>query len=127
MLNLDNNLKMAIAGRHVVTLLAVLLTVVTVVCSAAGNQSSISDDEPAPYIPPGGHECTGHVRSCQNGVLLPVWRPVHNISMADKAGRAFVYLLALCYLFLGVSIIADRFMASIEVITSNEREVTVLR
>ncbi|PIO70278.1 hypothetical protein TELCIR_07878, partial [Teladorsagia circumcincta] len=37
--------------------------------------------------------------------------------------RAAVYLIALFYMFFGVSIVADRFMAAIEVITSQEREV----
>uniref|UniRef100_A0A914QE82 Calx-beta domain-containing protein n=1 Tax=Panagrolaimus davidi TaxID=227884 RepID=A0A914QE82_9BILA len=37
--------------------------------------------------------------------------------------RAFVYLLALGYLFFGVSIVADRFMSAIEVITSQEKVV----
>uniref|UniRef100_A0A1I7SJR2 Na_Ca_ex domain-containing protein n=2 Tax=Bursaphelenchus xylophilus TaxID=6326 RepID=A0A1I7SJR2_BURXY len=39
--------------------------------------------------------------------------------------RAAIYLLAMIYLFMGVSIVADRFMAAIEVITSHEREVVV--
>ncbi|NXO83165.1 NAC2 protein, partial [Sitta europaea] len=41
--------------------------------------------------------------------------------------RAIVYFVAMMYLFLGVSIIADRFMASIEVITSREKEITVTK
>ena len=51
--------------------------------------------------------------------------PQNNLSAGDKAARAIVYFCSLGFLFLGVSIIADRFMASIEVITSKEREVTV--
>jgi len=81
----------------------------------------------APYVPPGGRECTSVVRACRDGMLLPTWQPIGNISALDKAGRAIVYMLALFYLFLGVSIIADRFMAAIEVITSTEREVTIVR
>ncbi|XP_062850934.1 sodium/calcium exchanger 3 isoform X3 [Trichomycterus rosablanca] len=41
--------------------------------------------------------------------------------------RVIVYFVALIYMFLGVSIIADRFMAAIEVITSQEREIVVKR
>ncbi|VDP13962.1 unnamed protein product [Heligmosomoides polygyrus] len=37
--------------------------------------------------------------------------------------RAAIYLIALFYMFFGVSIVSDRFMAAIEVITSQEREV----
>uniref|UniRef100_A0A7N6APY2 Calx-beta domain-containing protein n=1 Tax=Anabas testudineus TaxID=64144 RepID=A0A7N6APY2_ANATE len=61
---------------------------------------------------------------CSRGVLLPVWEPV-NPSFGDKVARATVYFVALAYMFLGVSIIADRFMASIEVITSQEKEITI--
>ncbi|KAJ7984069.1 hypothetical protein DPEC_G00366100 [Dallia pectoralis] len=39
-------------------------------------------------------------------------------SMGDKVARVIVYAVAMIYMFLGVSIIADRFMAAIEVITS---------
>ncbi|CAL8367614.1 unnamed protein product [Gadus morhua 'NCC'] len=61
---------------------------------------------------------------CSRGVLLPVWEP-RNPSSGDKVARATVYFVALVYMFLGVSIVADRFMASIEVITSQEKEITI--
>lgn len=72
---------------------------------------------------------TAEPRVCKQGVFLPVWPPatVDDLSIAEKAGRAIVYFVALLYLFLGVSIIADRFMASIEVITSKEKEITVTK
>ncbi|NWW89443.1 NAC2 protein, partial [Rhynochetos jubatus] len=69
--------------------------------------------------------CQGSNR-CQPGVLLPVWQPA-DPSPGDKAARAVVYFVAMMYMFLGVSIIADRFMASIEVITSKEKEITVTK
>ncbi|XP_074872274.1 sodium/calcium exchanger 2 isoform X2 [Carettochelys insculpta] len=69
--------------------------------------------------------CQGSNR-CHPGVLLPVWQP-DNPSFGDKAARAIVYFVAMMYMFLGVSIIADRFMASIEVITSKEKEITVTK
>ncbi|XP_036167299.1 sodium/calcium exchanger 3 isoform X3 [Myotis myotis] len=61
---------------------------------------------------------------CKEGVILPIWYP-ENPSLGDKIARVIVYFVALIYMFLGVSIIADRFMASIEVITSQEKEVTI--
>ncbi|XP_051723912.1 sodium/calcium exchanger 1b isoform X2 [Ctenopharyngodon idella] len=67
--------------------------------------------------------CGGTV-TCSPGVILPVWEPP-NPSFGDKVARATVYFVALVYMFLGVSIIADRFMASIEVITSQEKEITI--
>ncbi|XP_075964641.1 sodium/calcium exchanger 3 isoform X8 [Anarhichas minor] len=47
--------------------------------------------------------------------------------MGDKIARVIVYFVAMIYMFLGVSIIADRFMAAIEVITSQERELVIKR
>ncbi|XP_005988888.1 solute carrier family 8 member 4a [Latimeria chalumnae] len=61
---------------------------------------------------------------CDRGVILPVWLP-QNPSVGDKVARAIVYFVALIYMFLGMSIVADRFMASIEVITSQEKEITI--
>ncbi|XP_064185188.1 sodium/calcium exchanger 1-like [Anguilla rostrata] len=61
---------------------------------------------------------------CSVGVVLPVWNP-QNPSVGDKVARAIVYFVALIYMFLGMSIIADRFMSSIEVITSQEKEITI--
>ncbi|XP_037069863.1 sodium/calcium exchanger 3-like isoform X1 [Pollicipes pollicipes] len=62
---------------------------------------------------------------CTDGLILSVWEPQDNLSGGDVFARALVYFLTLIYLFIGVSIVADRFMASIEVITSKEKEVTV--
>ncbi|XP_055082317.1 sodium/calcium exchanger 2-like isoform X1 [Periophthalmus magnuspinnatus] len=73
----------------------------------------------------GKRTCTGKV-VCKPGILLPVWLPL-NPPVGEQAGRAIVYFLSLMYIFLGVSIIADRFMASIEVITSQEKEVTITK
>ena len=69
---------------------------------------------------------TDEPRVCSRGVILPLWQPGDTslLTTADTAGRAIVFFIVLVYLFLGVSIIADRFMASIEVITSKEKEIT---
>ncbi|KAJ8007811.1 hypothetical protein DPEC_G00098060 [Dallia pectoralis] len=68
--------------------------------------------------------CTATGDPCQEGVVLPIWNP-QNPSVGDKVARAIVYFVALIYMFLGMSIIADRFMSSIEVITSQEKEITI--
>ncbi|KAM6933948.1 sodium/calcium exchanger 2b [Xenentodon cancila] len=64
------------------------------------------------------------VTVCKPGILLPVWKP-DKPALGYQVARAVVYFVSLMYMFLGVSIIADRFMASIEVITSQEKEVTI--
>lgn len=67
--------------------------------------------------------CEGRT-NCIEGVILPIWKP-ENPTFTERLARATVYFVALVYMFLGVSIIADRFMASIEVITSQERKITI--
>lgn len=61
-------------------------------------------------------------RSPQEGLIVPLWQPQYGISLGDRIARAVVYFIVLIYLFMGVAIISDRFMASIEVITSQKRE-----
>ncbi|KAM9477873.1 sodium/calcium exchanger 3 isoform 2-T2 [Clarias gariepinus] len=70
--------------------------------------------------------CSEETSKCKPGILLPIWYP-ENPSTGDKMARVIVYFVAMIYMFLGVSIIADRFMAAIEVITSQEREIVVKR
>ncbi len=70
------------------------------------------------------HTCSKIRTNCTaDGLIIPLWRPQQGISIGDRISRAIVYLLALIYLFIGVAIISDRFMASIEVITSQKREI----
>ncbi|CAH1792467.1 unnamed protein product [Owenia fusiformis] len=69
-------------------------------------------------------KCTMDVEKCKKGLVIPLWEPAV-MSAGDQAARAIVYFSALLFTFLGVSIIADRFMASIEVITSKERTVKI--
>jgi len=70
-------------------------------------------------------ECNRDASPCKEGLFIPMWKPQGDLSAGDKAARAIVYMLAMIYFFLGVSIVADRFMASIEVITSQDKEVVV--
>lgn len=63
---------------------------------------------------------------CKDGLILRAW-PIENITYGDRFARGMVYFLVMCYLFLGVSIVSDRFMAAIEKITAIEKEVTVRR
>lgn len=63
--------------------------------------------------------------TCVDGMLLPVWRPLGPLTLGDRIARGLAYFLMMCYLFLGVSIVSDRFMSAIERITANEKEVKV--
>ena len=61
----------------------------------------------------------------EDGLMFKVWMPQIGISIGDRFARGAAYFFALAYLFIGVSIVSDRFMAAIEVITSKEKEVKV--
>ncbi|KAK6477714.1 sodium/calcium exchanger 1-like [Huso huso] len=87
-------------------------------------RSEASEGETSPVKPVSNETCLRQKSTCMDGVVLPVWNP-QNPSVGDKVARAIVYFVALIYMFLGMSIIADRFMSSIEVITSQEKEITI--
>lgn len=90
--------------------------------SAGGSKSNLDAD--TSFNETSEQETCGGSFECKEGVILPIWTPV-NPSFGDKLARATVYFVGLFYMFLGVSIVADRFMASIEVITSQEKEITI--
>ncbi|CAK6960753.1 sodium/calcium exchanger 1b [Scomber scombrus] len=102
---------------------ALRLAVVTVFLLLNLHPSLASAPPEVSAVPANKTECS-KAEPCARGVMLPIWEP-QNPSFGDKVARATVYFVALVYMFLGVSIIADRFMASIEVITSQEKEITI--
>ena len=69
------------------------------------------------------HSCPGIGKiECKDGIMIPAWlTPGNATGTALTAAKAFVYIIAMFFMFLGISIISDRFMASIEIITSQER------
>ncbi|KAM9348938.1 sodium/calcium exchanger 2-like [Symphorus nematophorus] len=113
---------MGLFPTHLPSLLFLLLSLLLLAqpcASGPGQQPQSSGNTTRPS----NRTCSGK-SVCKPGVLLPVWMPVKP-PFGERLGRAIVYFLSLVYMFLGVSIVADRFMASIEVITSQEREVTI--
>ncbi|KAI6199249.1 hypothetical protein M3Y96_00606600 [Aphelenchoides besseyi] len=76
-------------------------------------------------IPHGPNFCPG-TKQCVDGLLLSTWKPL-NVPLSTRLVRAAVYMIAMCYLFFGVSIVSDRFMAAIEVITSQEKAVEITK
>merc|ERR1719381_216536 len=47
------------------------------------------------------------------------------MSMGDRFGRGLLYIALMIYLFIGVAIASDKFMESIEMITAQEKEVSI--
>ncbi|PIC25830.1 hypothetical protein B9Z55_018610 [Caenorhabditis nigoni] len=66
-------------------------------------------------------------RNCIDGLVVPIWRPFLDLTTGDRVLRGVLYFFVIAYMFLGISIVADRFMSSIEVITSMERTIVVKR
>ncbi|KAM6960982.1 sodium/calcium exchanger 3 [Aplochiton taeniatus] len=92
---------------------------------AAASLCAEARTTPSPSLAANNDTC-GENTKCMPGIILPIWYP-EDPSMGDKVARVIVYFVAMIYMFLGVSIIADRFMAAIEVITSQEKEITIKR
>ncbi|KAI6229995.1 hypothetical protein M3Y99_01107900 [Aphelenchoides fujianensis] len=99
------------------------ITTVRAVFNVGQNHSTqVFPTTPTPRDP---GVCPG-AKPCKDGLLLPVWTPV-DVPLSTRIVRAAVYMAAMCYLFFGVSIVSDRFMAAIEVITSQERPVEITK
>jgi len=67
--------------------------------------------------------------SCKDGLIIPIWKASGpdglDYSTADRIYRGGIYIVIMIYLFIGVAIVCDKFMESIEMITAQEKEVRV--
>jgi len=63
--------------------------------------------------------------NCEDGLIIPLWEGTNNMSLGDRFGRGLLYAVLMIYLFIGVAIASDKFMESIEMITAQEKEVSV--
>jgi hypothetical protein len=65
----------------------------------------------------GGTNCSAAdaTRNCVDGMVVPIWKPFLDLGVTERVLRGILYFFSIAYLFLGVSIVADRFMSSIEV------------
>jgi len=95
------------------------LLVLLLVATCAYAQEAEADEETAvdSGIPEGVN--------CGDGLLIPIWRPFDNLSGGDRFGRGILYGILMIWLFIGVAIVSDKFMESIETITAQEKEVTI--
>lgn len=102
------------------------IIVACVLCSCAVTSQAKREHNPLLALNRCDPQRLNSPRVCKDGTILWAWSPKNSsaLSGTEMTGRAILYLIAMLYLFLGVSIIADRFMASIEVITSKEKEIT---
>lgn len=67
--------------------------------------------------------------SCKDGLIIPIWKASgpdqYDYSTGDRIYRGGIYIVIMIYLFIGVAIVCDKFMESIEMITAQEKEVRV--
>jgi len=63
--------------------------------------------------------------NCDDGLIIPIWKGHESLSAGDRFGRGLLYIVLMLYLFIGVAIVSDKFMESIESITAQEKEVSV--
>lgn len=104
----------------------VLFAAVASAQEVAGEGDQVEAADPTVEAPVEKAPCKATGTPCKNGVVLPVWRPDGmTLGGGDKAARAVVYFAGMIFLFLGISIIADKFMSAIETITSQEKDVKV--
>ncbi|CAG9532090.1 unnamed protein product [Cercopithifilaria johnstoni] len=73
------------------------------------------------------HTKINAITNCVDGLIIPIWRPFQHLTIGNRIFRGIIFFFIIVYVFLGVSIVADRFMSSIEVITSKERTVRIKR
>jgi len=105
--------------RHFSIYFLTILTLYALSCYASNITTS------KPKVDDGVCSNIGDI-SCKDGIILPAWKTSGNSKgKALIAAQAFVYLMAMFFMFLGISIISDRFMASIEIITSQEKDITI--
>lgn len=122
-------MEVVLSNRYILRLGIFLL--LTVILSEFAFVEVLAQTSFSPIVPTTPNttqekNCSRKAGPCEKGVILPLWEPIGDeLSAGDKAARATVYFVAMLYMFLGVSIVADRFMASIEVITSLEKEIVV--
>jgi len=67
--------------------------------------------------------------NCNDGLLIPLWKGGGpngvEFSMPERFGRGLIYIVLMLYLFIGVAIVSDKFMESIEAITAAEKELSI--
>merc|ERR1719433_2039064 len=63
--------------------------------------------------------------NCEDGLVVPLWPVGDGLAPGDRFGRGLLYATLMLYLFIGVAIVSDKFMESIEMITAQEKEMSI--
>ena len=107
---------MAATGRYLYAWCLVALLLVATV-TAQEDDADDEDDDDETDVASG--------INCEDGLIIPIWPGHENMGPGDRFGRGLLYITLMIYLFIGVAIASDKFMESIEMITAQEKEVTI--
>jgi len=87
--------------------------------------SSLATNTIHQHLPAEDPEDPNRGINCDDGLLIPLWPGTDDMSPGDRFGRGLLYAALMLYLFIGVAIVSDKFMESIEMITAQEKELSV--
>lgn len=124
-------LFLSVLSNHVVSADDCSATADLDACQACTAAEAELDPDYQNYCEKTGGECKNDAVECttKGGSFLPPWPTTNTtgtrIPGAERAGRGILLFLALIYLFLGLSLVAERFMAAIELITSTNRDINI--
>jgi len=110
---------MAVSARTLFAWMLLSLLVVGTFATADENDNGEDDGEED------GEAEEGSGINCEDGLVIPLWPGTDEMSMGDRFGRGLLYAVLMLWLFIGVAIVSDKFMESIEMITAQEKEVSV--
>merc|ERR1711902_112261 len=110
---------MAVSARTLFAWMLLSLLVVGTFTTADDNDNGEEDGEED------GEAEEGSGINCEDGLVIPLWPGTDEMSMGDRFGRGLLYAVLMLWLFIGVAIVSDKFMESIEMITAQEKEVSV--
>jgi len=110
---------MAVSARTLFAWMLLSLLVVGTFATADDNDNGEEDGEED------GEAEEGSGINCEDGLVIPLWPGTDEMSMGDRFGRGLLYAVLMLWLFIGVAIVSDKFMESIEMITAQEKEVSV--
>jgi len=113
---------MAVSAR---TLFAWMLVGLLMVGAFATEDEGGDEDADGDAEEGGEEEEEGSGINCEDGLLIPLWPGTDDMSIGDRFGRGLLYGVLMLWLFIGVAIVSDKFMESIEMITAQEKEVSV--
>ena len=109
---------MAVLARHLLAFALMGAFITSALANAdADDDGDDGDDAPA--------DVSSEGINCEDGLVVPLWPVGDGLAPGDRFGRGLLYATLMLYLFIGVAIVSDKFMESIEMITAQEKEMSI--